>query len=304
MHCFICENQLLAVDNQLYSVCRHCQHQEKCNDSSNITSPVHMVNETLDYEKIIRSNVLDQSKLRTVRKFRDNCRNILDLGCGSGGFLKKASKDFTEHLGIEVTPECLEFARTRLGLNVTDQLPPSKSLASTLVTSWHSLEHFKRQAVHNLFASLQRNSDKDTILLICVPNAKSLQWKLYGTGYAYYDPDTHEQQFTPSSLDRLLHQYGFFRVADPFLLPYIFFGHIQGLMNSLIRSPRNFFYYRFKRSETFGLSPVRLRALTFLSLLMLPIMLPLAGLFTAVEWLFLRESRGVLTAVCKKSVRS
>jgi 2-polyprenyl-3-methyl-5-hydroxy-6-metoxy-1,4-benzoquinol methylase len=74
----------------------------------------------------LRSPILDwlqrmklRSRVRAVTKLTAEGR-LLDVGCGSGGFLREMSRlDRWQASGIEISPEMTRFAREELGLEVS-----------------------------------------------------------------------------------------------------------------------------------------------------------------------------------------
>jgi SAM-dependent methyltransferase len=75
-----------------------------------------------------------------------------------------------------------------------------------LVVLWHVLEHLPEPLV--TLAEVRRVLRPAGVAVIGVPNAASLQARLFGRYWAAYDAPWHLTHFTPETLDRLLGQAG------------------------------------------------------------------------------------------------
>lgn len=134
--------------------------------------------------------------------------HILDIGCGTGYFLKEMQSAGWQVTGLE--PD--EKARA-LGLKERQiealppeelfRLPPASFHAITL---WHVLEH-----VHDLHGYLHRIRElliPGGALLIAVPNYTSRDQRLFGAHWAAYDVPRHLYHFSPKALEKLAARHG------------------------------------------------------------------------------------------------
>ncbi len=252
-----------------------------------------IVNDRLDTCDPTRLNALDRFKNRIVERFCRADGFLLDIGSASGRFLHQQRGNFRRVAGVEVTPESVEFARG-LGLEITGDLESLDGTPS-VVTFWHSLEHIPADAVVRMLSWLGRHREPDTVVIISVPNAASLQARLFRERFAFYDVPHHLHQFTPGSLDRLMADAGFAqeKLFRSFL--YENFGWLQGMLN-LFNRQHDYFYYRRKRGYDFGLSPSVQHFLDIFNLLIIPLLLPFSLLMTLFGAAMPRQG-GVLT-VC------
>ena len=133
---------------------------------------------------------------------------LLDVGCGTGGFLNVMRKEGWEVLGLEPDEEARELARKLYRLTVFEasqlnQLPAGSFDAITL---WHVLEH-----VHDLHPYIEQLKGllKPTgKLFIAVPNYQSLDAQIYRRDWAAYDVPRHLYHFTPQSMANLVKAHG------------------------------------------------------------------------------------------------
>jgi SAM-dependent methyltransferase len=145
---------------------------------------------------------------------------VLDIGCGSGGFLAAwlRGRPHDAVAGLEPSPGAAETARAR-GLNVIDgdlsgPLPEEAS-GARIYTLWHVLEH-----VPDPVAALGMIRDamaSDGRIVLVVPNVSALERSVFGSHTIAWDPPRHRWHFTPEGLTALTHKTQL-RVLDRFNL--------------------------------------------------------------------------------------
>lgn len=136
---------------------------------------------------------------------------LLDIGCGSGLFLKSCNDAGINGTGIDVSKTALAFARDSFGLDVS-----AKSVDELLIegkkydviTLWHVLEHFLNpvEELKKIRDLLNDNGE----LFIEVPNFNSIKFRL--SGYKWKGgnhPLYHRSFFTAKSLSEVLKKAGF-----------------------------------------------------------------------------------------------
>lgn len=135
---------------------------------------------------------------------------VLDVGCGAGGNLKSLQDQGWEPHGIEISEIAAAHAREltkgqiHTGTVESAPFPPD---AFDLVLMSHSLEHFPSpvDALRRIYRLLK----DDGLLVIHVPNAHSLEFKLFGRWWFQLDPPRHFYHFDHSSLTAILAKAGF-----------------------------------------------------------------------------------------------
>ena len=134
--------------------------------------------------------------------------NLLDIGAGTGHFLKRANDEGFTVLGLE--PD--EDARRVAGEINNVELLPLESLSSLghgkfdAITMWHVLEHvFHLNAeLETIIAALK----KDGVLVIAVPNYSSFDASYYKEFWAAYDVPRHLYHFSPEVIIKLVEEKG------------------------------------------------------------------------------------------------
>ena len=126
---------------------------------------------------------------------------LLDLGSGTGSFVKVCSKYKVSSVGLDLAKDNLNFENDKL---------PLKDNEFDFITMINLIEHIKDQK--NLITEIKRVAKNNAILIICTPNFK----------YAYknfYDDPTHCSPFTNVSLKQFLNNHGFSSInIAPFLV--------------------------------------------------------------------------------------
>ena len=140
-------------------------------------------------------------------------RRVLDVGCATGVFLA-AGSDRWQKVGVELTAEAAQVARSQFGLTVyqgTLEQAPLDGQQFDAITMWDVLEH-----LHTPHASLQRVREllrPDGIFVARVPSLSSWDSRLCGRYWAGLDQPRH--LFIPDerTLTQMLEQAGF-RVVE------------------------------------------------------------------------------------------
>jgi len=139
--------------------------------------------------------------------------NVLDVGCGSGGFLDSMQENGWTTFGIEPGEIAAGLAREKghqiVCQSATD--PLGETLAGQLfdlVLMSHSLEHVHSptQALANLRPLLKPETGH---LIIEVPNLESLLTYWFGELGLAFDTPRHLYMFSPDTLSKLLVKTGF-----------------------------------------------------------------------------------------------
>ncbi|HUR60215.1 MAG TPA: class I SAM-dependent methyltransferase [Opitutaceae bacterium] len=272
--CFICGGTAFARVTPQYRRCVTCGHETLTAHQAQ----AYMINDALTTKGIDHPSRLDRFQSAVLDRFArgQNRRQLVDIGSGSGKFLRLNGQKFARSTGVEITPEAVNFSQKELGLNIVADFAavPGEIDAAT---AWHSLEHFPEPALLSLLEHLRAKIAPDGCVIVSVPNGASFQYRLFRTCYAFFDVPAHLQQFTPDSLERLFARHGFARSGTAVSWPYNVFGYVQGLLNLVIPG-HNYLYYRLKRGR-----PRASLARDVASLCLVPLAAPVALALAVVE---------------------
>ncbi len=290
--CFICGCSDFELMTDAYRRCQQCGHETLvANDAQSL-----MLNDSLCKDEATKSSRLDQFKRKVLERFdRSPPPGALwvDVGSASGKYLFQNSQRYARAIGLEVTPDAIEFSRSILGMEILEDagdLPGQIHIA----TAWHSLEHFPAKSLEYTLDALRSRLSSRGRIIVSVPNSKSFQYRWFRSAYAFYDVPSHLHQFSLGSLDRLMQNHGFKRQELVTSWPYNVFGYVQSLLN-VATGRHNYLYFRLKRK-----SAQPSLGQDFLNGCLLPLALPFGwvmGLLDAVR----PTQQGVITTCYKKN---
>jgi 2-polyprenyl-3-methyl-5-hydroxy-6-metoxy-1,4-benzoquinol methylase len=137
--------------------------------------------------------------------------SILDVGCGSGFFLRALSPARWERFGVETSEAAARAAERAAGSGhvFAGTLTQSAWADSTfdVVTFWSALEHTNEPRAN--LREAKRIIKRGGSLIVQAPNAASYQARFFGADWFALDAPRHRYHFTLSLLDRLLSEIGF-----------------------------------------------------------------------------------------------
>ncbi len=276
-NCFICGGILGKGVTTDYLKCQSCGHAVLKDEGKSGK----IINENLDSQKAAKTSALSEYKRNFLLSNVNEREKLLDIGAGSGGFLFRVKADFLKAEGLEITPECVEFAIKELGVRVVADIADLGSGYSA-ITIWHTLEHFSRDFLKKEMPEIFKKLNPDGKVVISVPNENSFAYGIFGERYPYFDVANHLQQFSVKSLNLYMAKMGFRAEKMSFSFPYSGFCWLQGLLNFFNRR-HNYLYYRKKRGWTFGLTGNKLKMLDTWNLILAVILFPLAAFGTLAD---------------------
>ena len=164
----------------------------------------------VDSEELYRRHLPTLDAIRAHRQ----TNWLLDIGAGAGLFLHAAERDGWQVQGVEIASRGVEFARSRLGLDMIQgrmteiDLPDGRY---DVVMMQETIEHLlDPQAV---LKEVHRVLRPGGILSITTPNLNSLAYTLIGREWSVLSPGEHLFHFTPQTLFAMLEQTGFVNLS-------------------------------------------------------------------------------------------
>lgn len=149
--------------------------------------------------QIVKNYTLKQ-KLSLINSFQTAQKTILDVGAGTGDFLKVCKSNDWKIFGIEPSLIARESAQKK-GLFLNENTTELSGKKFDVITLWHVLEH-----VHNLqdyTLTLKNLLKEDGKLVIAVPNYKSYDANYYKEYWAAFDVPRHVWHFSQKSIQLL-----------------------------------------------------------------------------------------------------
>lgn len=166
---------------------------------SHITKGKGLIAALYDSVKVITLN----SKQRLIRKNTINTGTILDIGCGTGDFLKKMKDNGWTVEGTEPNEAANKNAEVRLSQKIYTNLEQINQKYD-VITLWHVLEHIPNTS--HTFDQILSCLKPSGLLVIAVPNHESFDSKYYGKFWAGLDVPRHLWHFSKESIFKLADQ--------------------------------------------------------------------------------------------------
>lgn len=192
------------------------------------------------------------ARVRRVNKYMKPPAKILDIGCGSGGFLEGLIKRGFVGYGIELPSKAAERASKISGLNLKiGQLSKADFNEDFFdcVCMWHVIEHLGDPK--KTMEIIRRILKPAGYMMLSLPNIDSLQSRLFRGKWLHLDPPKHLFFLGAKDLILQMKQLGFTLIQQKyFSLEQNPFGIQQSILNCLL-SNREVLFESLKGSDTY-----------------------------------------------------
>jgi 2-polyprenyl-3-methyl-5-hydroxy-6-metoxy-1,4-benzoquinol methylase len=150
-----------------------------------------------------------KKKLSLINSFQTEEKNILDIGAGTGDFLKICSDNGWKVTGIEPNESARGIASEKSVKNggrffeTVQGLKKEEPafLGFDVITMWHVLEHVPN--LDETIFNLKKFLKPEGVILVAVPNFKSFDAGYYKEHWAAYDVPRHLWHFSQTAIRRL-----------------------------------------------------------------------------------------------------
>ncbi|WP_034060425.1 class I SAM-dependent methyltransferase [Lacinutrix jangbogonensis] len=148
-------------------------------------------------------NISLKRKLKLINSFQVQDKKLLDIGCGTGAFLKTAKDNGWYVSGIEPNEKAREIANDACDDSVytIEKLKSFKAESFDVITLWHVLEHLPN--LEEQTSTLKRLLKPNGTLVIAVPNFNSHDALHYKKFWAAFDVPRHLWHFSKESISNL-----------------------------------------------------------------------------------------------------
>jgi 2-polyprenyl-3-methyl-5-hydroxy-6-metoxy-1,4-benzoquinol methylase len=153
-------------------------------------------------------NITLKQKAGWIQADQKGNKNLLDIGCGNGHFLKTCQGAGWNITGMELDPETAARAEALVQEKIYPNLgaiPESKQFE--LISLWHVLEHVYELDVY--FEFFKKRISADGKLLLALPNSKSFDAGYFKEYWAAYDVPRHIYHFNPETIQFVANKHGF-----------------------------------------------------------------------------------------------
>jgi len=201
----------------------------ECNDCSlRFTSPIPAENEIGTYYesddyishtgkgnsiinqiyRIVQYFTLWSKKKKVIKYSQRKSGSILDIGCGTGKFLKTMKQSGWKITGVEINETARRIAKNNTCSVILSQADLFESKQKyDIITLWHSLEHLYDLKKYLNIISTSLNADG--IIMVAVPNYQSFDAKYYKQDWAAYDTPRHLYHFSFEAMVKLMKKINF-----------------------------------------------------------------------------------------------
>ena len=127
---------------------------------------------------------------------------ILDVGCGTGDFLKYMASSGWEADGVETDKGAKRVAEKKLGKKIEEKLDlVNEENKYDVISMWHVLEHVYN--VEDYLKKINKLLKKGGVLVVGVPNCASYDAKKYRENWVAYDLPIHLSHFRKNNIKEL-----------------------------------------------------------------------------------------------------
>ena len=174
----------------------------------------------MDYPKYLirrteESKSMDDDEVRDIiSNFFNGCEKILEIGPGTGDFLRACEELGKKCVGLDISPEIAEYAKKK-NIQVIEGSGthiPFKDGSFDGLYSANVFEHLERGALLQTVKEGLRVLEKGGKALIIVPNAKAWKWK-------YWDDPTHVTIFTKRRSENLFNEFEKVEIEERYYIP-------------------------------------------------------------------------------------
>lgn len=139
-------------------------------------------------------------KLKLINSFNTKSKKVLDVGTGTGDFLKVCKMNSWEIFGSEPDSGARNIAAKK-GVNLEKDLSKFQNQQFDVITLWHVLEHVEN--LQEYITTLKSLLTENGRLIIAVPNFKSYDAIMYKEFWAAFDVPRHLWHFSKTSISKL-----------------------------------------------------------------------------------------------------
>ncbi|ASV30226.1 class I SAM-dependent methyltransferase [Maribacter cobaltidurans] len=143
-------------------------------------------------------------KLRLIDSLNTTQKKLLDIGAGTGDFVKTINQNSWKAEGIEPNINARNQAKKK-NITLHKDFDTITYDAYDVITLWHVLEHLPD--LENQLIKITSLLKKNSFIIVAVPNFKSYDAQHYQKFWAAYDTPRHLWHFSRNSIPALLRKH-------------------------------------------------------------------------------------------------
>lgn len=139
-------------------------------------------------------------KVKLISKLNSGKGTLLDIGAGTGEFLRVAQEKGWAVSGVEPNIRARDFAQEK-NITLRESISIFAGQTFDVVTLWHVLEHMPD--LQNTIQRIEQLVKEEGTLIIAVPNFNSFDAKYYKNFWAAFDVPRHLWHFSQDAMRRI-----------------------------------------------------------------------------------------------------
>ncbi len=139
-------------------------------------------------------------KLKLINSFNLTNKTLLDIGAGTGDFLKVCQQEGWTVNGVEPSSDARNIANSK-GISLVEDLKNISHKKYDVITLWHVLEHITN--IHDYIRDIKDMLNENGTLIIAVPNYQSYDANYYKEHWAAFDVPRHVWHFSKTSIHKI-----------------------------------------------------------------------------------------------------
>lgn len=193
--------QTIVSFNGKFYTCNSCGHHQ----IKNLNTNNYYEDYLMQVSHSAKINQLQEKQIKKLVQFASKLDSFIEIGCGDGNFLEKASVHFKSTLGYEPSKSFYELC-IKKNLNVLNEYFPSQGIENKSFDVFVSRQVFEHlENPQEVLVSIFRKMNIGGIGLIEVPNGRNI----FNNGRYYEVIGDHLNYFTEKSLVKLVTDVGF-----------------------------------------------------------------------------------------------
>ncbi|PHS62284.1 MAG: methyltransferase [Flavobacterium sp.] len=141
-----------------------------------------------------------EKKAALINSLNNGAGTLLDIGAGTGDFLKQAKEANWKVSGVEPNEGAKKLAQEK-GINLQETINDFNGKTFDVITMWHVLEHVPN--LEETILTIEKLLKPNGTLIIAVPNYKSFDANHYKEHWAAYDVPRHLWHFSQTSMRKI-----------------------------------------------------------------------------------------------------
>ncbi len=186
------EREMLLTKPQpdIANLSKYYESEEYISHTDNKKGVVSFLYQTIKKRALLK-------KVNLIGSLNKGVGNLLDIGAGTGDFLKQAKDKNWKISGVEPNEGARSLAKEK-GIVLKENITDFKGEKFNVITLWHVLEHLPD--LEETILKIEDLLTPNGILIIAVPNYKSFDANYYKEHWAAYDVPRHLWHFSQGSM--------------------------------------------------------------------------------------------------------